>query len=131
MFNNEDKSCSTSSYWNRGYCFEQFCSRNKWWNWNVFYNDEQIIDNLNVSNTKEHIKWKTFLKPCKSTDDVRFARLIKFWIISSYVKIQLKKEIIEIKVKMQSEKCFFSWYICKLFQSTLFSFKEIFKFLLQ
>lgn len=72
---------------------------------------DKFFDCLNASNTKEDIaKWKPFLRPYKSTDDVKFVwlyiflnyfRLLKDW------KIELKKGITLIEVKMQSQESSF------------------------
>ena len=93
---------------------------------------DKFFDCLNVRNTKEHItKRKSCLKPYESIDDVRFAWLDE---LLNYFKLW-KNSIEERNDTNYSDNAKSTMFIPRQsyegLQITVFSFKEVCKFLLQ
>ena len=93
---------------------------------------DKYFDCLNVRNIKQHItKRKPFLKPYESIDDARYIWLDEFL---NYFKLW-KNSIEERNDANYSDnaksKIFISWQSYEGLQITIFSLKEVCKFLLQ
>ena len=126
----------------RNFCFHSGSGRGTRYMWNNFFPAagtgkfclmmEKFFDCLNVRNTKEHItKRKSCLKPYESIDDVRFAWLDE---LLNYFKLW-KNSIEERNDTNYSDNAKSTMFIPRQsyegLQITVFSFKEVCKFLLQ
>ncbi len=91
---------------------------------------DKFFDCLNVRNTAEFVaKRKPDLKPYSSLDDERFAWLDEFL---DYFK-SWKDSIGECEgnfTPQAKSNMFISWHTYKVFQTTILSFKEVAKYLL-
>ena len=92
---------------------------------------DKSFDCLNVRNTKKHsIKRKPFLKPYESIDDPRFD-----WLDNFLSYFTLWKESIEERPcnfsKHAKSNMFISWQTLEGLQTTVYSFKEVVRYLLE
>ena len=92
---------------------------------------DKFFDCLNVRNTKEHsIKRKPFLNPYESIDDPRFD-----WLDNFLSYFTLWKESIEERPgnisKHAKSNMFISWQTLEGLQTTVYSFKEVVRYLLE
>ena len=92
---------------------------------------DKFFDCLNVKNTVEHkIKNKPFLKPYESVDDIRFA-----WLDQFLNYFEQWKESIEERpgnfTQNAKANMFLSWQTYEGLRVTVYSFKEVCKFLLE
>ena len=88
---------------------------------------DKFFDCVNVKNTVEHtLKKKPFLKPYDTVNDVRFA-LSYFTLWKEYIEGRNDRPYTaNAKANM-----FISWQTYEGLQFTIYSFKELLKFLLQ
>ena len=93
---------------------------------------DKFFDCLNVRNTQEHItKRKPFLKPYESIDDIRFEWLDEFLNYFESWKDSIERRNDANFTDNARARMFISWQSYVGLQTTVFSFKEVCKFLLQ
>ena len=93
---------------------------------------DKYFDCLNVRNIKEHItKRKPFLKPYESIDDARYIWLDEFLNYFKLWKNSIEERNDENYRDNPKSKIFISWQSYEGLQITVFSLKEVCKFLLQ
>ena len=93
---------------------------------------DKFFDCLNIRNTKEHItKRKLFKKPYESIDDIRFVWLDEFLNYFKSWKDSIEERNDANYSDNTKSKMFISWQSYEGLQITVFSFKEVCKFLLQ
>ena len=92
---------------------------------------DKFFDCLNVKNSAEHVlKRKPFLQPYSDVDDPRFTWLDKFLDYFSQWKDSIEKREGKFSANAKSSM-FISWQTYEGIQTSVFSFKEVCKFLLQ
>ena len=93
---------------------------------------DKFFDCLNVKNTVEHtLKRKPFLKPYDSIDDERFAWLDDFLSYFALWKDSIEERNDRPYTANARSNMFISWQTHEGLQVTVYSFKEIVKFLLE
>ncbi len=92
---------------------------------------DKFFDCLNVSNSAEHVlKRKPFLKPYSDVNDPRFTWFDEFLDYFSQWKDSIGKREGNFSANAKSSM-FISWQTYEGLQTSVFSFKEVCKFLLE